>query len=65
MFLPINSKQKPSNNYINKKSNSQLKTTLPLMTTKNLVESAWAEDMDNSFTTLIPTQEKLQEDLEN
>ncbi len=30
---------------MNKNSNCQLKTTLPLITTKSMVESAWAEDM--------------------
>ena len=30
---------------LNKKSNCQLKTKLPLMTTKSMVKRAWAEDM--------------------
>ena len=34
------------------------------MTTKSMVESAWAEDMGNSFTIWIPIQEKITRRLE-
>ena len=39
------SKQNATNYQNSKNSNCQLKTTQPLMTTKSMVESAWAEGM--------------------
>ena len=44
--------------------NSQLKTTLPLMTTKSMVESAWAGDMGQFLYHLDPDARKITRSLE-
>ena len=45
MFQPTTLKQNATNYQNNKNLKCQLKTTLPLMMTKSIVENAWAEDM--------------------
>ena len=41
-----------------KNLNNKLKTTLPLMKTKSMVESAWAENMGQSLYCLDPNTKK-------
>ena len=53
-FQPTTSKKKKKKKkkkfQIMKTVKTQRKTTLPLMTTKSIVERAWAEDMGQFFT---------------
>ena len=46
-------------NFIFSRLKSQLKTTQPLMTTKSMVESAWAEDMGQFLYHLDPKRRKI------
>ena len=63
-FQPTNSKQNATNNHNNKNSNCQLKTTLLLMMTKSMVESALAENMEQFLYHLDPDTSKITKSLE-
>ena len=63
-FQLVTSKQNATNNKNSKNSNSQIKTTLPLVMTKSMVESAWAEDMGQFLYHLDPNTRKITRKLE-
>ena len=64
-FQPTTSKQNATNNNENNKnSHSQLKTTLLLMMTKSMVESAWGENKGQFLDHLDPDTRKITRILE-